>query len=53
MIKYYSVSIFNKGIAHPKMEILSLFTDLQVVPNCTSFFLLLNTKEDILKNDGN
>jgi len=29
---------------------LSSFTQPQVVPNKNSFFLLLNTKEDILKN---
>ncbi len=42
-----------KGIVHPKMKILSSFTHTQVVPNCMSFFLLLNIKEDILKNVGN
>jgi len=37
-----------KGILHPKM----LLT-LKLLQNCMSFFLLLNTKEDILKNDWN
>jgi len=31
------------------MKILS-FTHLQVVKTCMNFFLLLNTKEDILSN---
>jgi len=39
-----------KGTLHPK--ILSSFTHPQVVANL-SFFLLLNTKEDVLKNDWN
>ncbi len=34
------------------MKILSSFTHSHVVPN-QSFFLLLNTKEDTLKNVGN
>jgi len=39
-----------KGILHPKMKILISFTHPQVVANLYEF-LLLNTKEDILKND--
>jgi len=35
------------------MKILSSFTHPQVVANLYNFFLLLNTKEDILKNDLN
>jgi len=35
------------------MKILSSFTHPQVVANLYDFFLLLNTKEDILKNDWN
>jgi len=35
------------------MKILSSFTHPQVVANLYDFFLLLNTKEDILKNDLN
>jgi len=41
-----------KGTLHPQMKILSSFTHPQVVANLNflSFFLLLDTKEDILKN---
>jgi len=39
-------------IVHLKMKILSSFTHPQVVPNLYELFLLLNTKEDILKNVG-
>ncbi len=35
------------------MKILSSFTHPQVVPNLYEVFVLLNTKEDILKNVGN
>ncbi len=45
--------IFIKGIVHPKMFILSLFTRCHVVPNPLICILVLNTKEDILKNVGN
>ncbi len=41
-----------KGIVHPKMKILSSFTH-PVFPNLYEWFVLLNTKEDILKNEGN
>ncbi len=40
------------GIVHPKMKIVSSFTHAQVVPNLYAFFVLPNTKEDILKNVG-
>ncbi len=46
LLENFSVGV--KGIVHQKIKIL-LFTQPQVVPNL-SFFLLLNTKEDILKN---
>jgi len=39
-----------KGIVHPKMKILSSFTHPQT---CINFLVLLNTKEDIWKNDSN
>jgi len=39
-----------KGIVHPKISILSSFTHPQFVPNIK---LILNTKEEILKNGGN
>jgi len=39
-----------KGIVHPKMSILSSF--VRFFQTCMSFFLLLNTNEDILKNVG-
>ncbi len=42
-----------KGIVHPKMKILSSFTHPQVFQTCMNVFVLLNTKEDILKNVGN
>jgi len=43
-----------KGILHSKMKILSSIINPQVVANLfLSYFLLLNTKEDILKNDWN
>ncbi len=41
-----------KGIFHPKMENLSSFTHPQVVPNLYECIVLLNRKEDILKNVG-
>jgi len=41
------------GLVHQRMKILSSFTHPQVVPKMYEFFLLLNTKEDILKNVGN
>jgi len=42
-----------KGIVRLKMKILSLFTHPEVVSTCMRVFLLLNTKEYILKNVGN
>ncbi len=42
-----------KGIDHPNILFLSLFTRSHVVPNLYSFFLVLNTKYDILNNLGN
>ncbi len=42
-----------KGIVHPKTTNLSRFTNPQVIPNLNNFCLLLNTKEDTLKNVGN
>ncbi len=44
-----TLTISIKGTVHPKMKILSSFTHPQVVPNLYEFFLLPNTKEDILK----
>ncbi len=38
-----------KGIVHPKIVFLSLFTLSQT---CIRFFLVLNTKDDILKDVG-
>ncbi len=35
-----------------KRELMPSFTHSQVVPNLYDFFLLLNTREDILKNVG-
>jgi len=47
------ISVF-KVIGHPKIQIISSFTHQQVVSKpCMSFFLLLNTKEDMLNNVGN
>jgi len=40
-----------KGIVHPKM--FSSFIHPQVVSKPMSFFLLIKTKEDIMKNAGN
>jgi len=40
-----------KEIVHPKMKILSSFT--QFFQTCLSFLVLLITKEEILKNFGN
>ncbi len=45
--------VLLKGIVHPKITILSLFTQTQVVPNCVHFILLLNIKEDSLKTNSN
>ncbi len=43
-----------KGMVHPKMKIQpSFILALKLFQTCMSFFLLLNTKEDILKNVGN
>ena len=44
-----------KGIVHPKISFLSLFIHSHVVPNLQfiDFFLVLHTKEDILKNLDN
>ncbi len=41
-----------KGPVHPKMKTLSSFTHPQVDPNLYEC-VFLNTKEDILKNEGN
>ncbi len=41
-----------KGIVHTKMQILSSF-NLKYFQTCMNVFVLLNTKEDILKNVGN
>ncbi len=41
-----------KETVHPKMKILSSFTHPQVDQTCMNVFVL-NTKEDILKNEGN
>ncbi len=34
-----------KGIVHPKMKILSSFTQPQIVPTCMNVFVLLNTRQ--------
>ncbi len=36
-----------------KMKIVSSFSHPHFVPNCMSFFLLLNTNKDIFKNIDN
>ncbi len=41
------------GYSSSKKKIMSSFTHPQFVPNLYYFFLLLNTKEDILNNVGN
>ncbi len=41
-----------KGIVQPKILFLSLFTHM-LSQTCINFFLVLNTKEGILKNVGN
>ncbi len=41
-----------KGIVLPKMNILPSFT-LMSLQTYMSFFVMLNIKEDILKNTGN
>jgi len=41
-------STVSTRLLHPKMKILSSFTH-QLFQTCMSFFLLLNTKEDILE----
>ncbi len=45
--------IVIKGIVHPEIIILSLFTPLCCTKPVLIFVLVLNTKEDILKNVGN
>lgn len=42
-----------KGVVHPKMKMMSLYTHPQVVYACMTFFVLLISKEDILKNVQN
>jgi len=39
-----------KGLVHPKMKILSVFTHPHVVPNLYVFICSVDTKEDIWKN---
>ncbi len=41
-----------KGTVQPKMKILSFSLTVKFFQTCMSFFLLLNIKEDILKNVG-
>ncbi len=45
--------IFFKGIVHPNILILSLFTQSCCTKPVLIIILVLNTKEDILKNVGN
>ncbi len=45
--------IVIKGIVHPERIILSLFNPLCCTKPVLIFVLVLNTKEDILKNVGN
>jgi len=46
--------VYIKGILHPKMKILKInLLILKLLQTCMRFFLLLNTQEDILKNDWN
>ncbi len=45
--------IVIKGIVHPKNKILSLLLTVMLYQTCINFILVLNTKEDILKNVGN
>jgi len=45
-LKMSLLSLLIKGLGHPKMKILSLFTHPHVVPNP----YVLYTKEDIWKN---
>jgi len=44
---------FLKGIVHPKWKCWHHLLTLKWFQTCMSFFLLLNTKENILKNVGN
>jgi len=49
-----TMDLFPPKLVHPKIWIISSFINPQVVPNQSrSFFVLLNTKEVILKNMGN
>ncbi len=48
---YYDI-VYVKVIVHSKMSMLSSFSNHQVVSNQYEF-LLLNAKQDILKNVGN
>ncbi len=50
---WFYISIAYKGIVHPKMKILSSFAHLKYFQTCMNVFVLLNTKEDILKNVRN
>ncbi len=51
---YWGSMLAFKGTVHPKMKILSSFLlTLMYFQTCMNVFVLLNTKEDILKNEGN
>ncbi len=41
---------FVSLVRDPKIKIVSSFTQPFVIPNCIRFFLILNRKYDILKN---
>ncbi len=47
-----NILISIKCVVLPKLKILKFFT-LKLLQTCMNFFVLLNTKEDILKNEGN
>jgi len=42
-----------KGYSTPKLKFCQHLLTLKLLQTCMSFFLLLNTKEAILKNDWN
>ncbi len=49
----HSMNVIMFLMVYPKMKIVNLLTHPEVFQTCMSLFLLLNTKEDILKNVGN
>jgi len=50
---YFSIGLGLKGYSKQKFTSPNHLLTLKLLQTCMSFLLLLNTKEDILKNDWN